>query len=73
MSNTLIIAGNKIEPGEDKYIYLPSPALYTGTQSDICIRVMHSQKPGPKLFIVSTIHGDEINGIDIIRRLLQSP
>ncbi len=33
--------------------------------------VIHGRKPGPRLFICSTLHGDEINGIEIIRQVLK--
>lgn len=34
------------------------------------IRVVHGRRPGPRLFVNAAIHGDEINGVEIIRRLL---
>lgn len=34
------------------------------------VRVVHGRRPGPRLFVNAAIHGDEINGVEIIRRLL---
>jgi hypothetical protein len=34
------------------------------------VYVMHSKKPGPVLFLSAALHGDEINGVEIIRRVL---
>lgn len=33
--------------------------------------VIHGRRPGPKLFISAALHGDEINGTEIVRRLLR--
>jgi predicted deacylase len=35
------------------------------------VQVIHGKQPGPRLFVSAAIHGDEINGIEIIRRLLK--
>ncbi|MBF0266486.1 MAG: succinylglutamate desuccinylase/aspartoacylase family protein [Gammaproteobacteria bacterium] len=34
------------------------------------VHVIHGKKDGPVLFISAAIHGDEINGVEIIRRIL---
>ena len=36
------------------------------------VHVIHGRSPGPRLFVASAVHGDEINGIEIIRRLLRT-
>ncbi|MBA3813769.1 MAG: succinylglutamate desuccinylase/aspartoacylase family protein [Alphaproteobacteria bacterium] len=46
---------------------LPNHAAF-----DLDMRVIHGLKPGKRLFICATIHGDELNGIEIIRRVLAS-
>lgn len=35
------------------------------------VHVVHGQRPGPRLVVTAAVHGDEINGVEIIRRLLQ--
>lgn len=62
-------AGNIIEPGSKKIILFPAPNLNTQIKMEIPVHVFHGKKPGPKLFIISAIHGDELNGIEIIRRV----
>ncbi len=37
------------------------------------VHVVHGRRPGPRLFVTAAIHGDELNGVEIIRRLLQLP
>jgi uncharacterized protein len=66
--------GTKIvAPGERITFDLTVPHLYTHTAVSMPIQVIHGKHPGPKLFISAAIHGDEINGIEIIRRLLGLP
>lgn len=67
------ISINKIDvlPGTHTMIDLPVSPLYTRTPINIPIHVVNGEKPGPCLFITSAIHGDELNGVEIIRRLLK--
>jgi hypothetical protein len=37
------------------------------------VQVVHGGRPGPGLFVCAALHGDEINGVEIIRRLLAEP
>lgn len=66
----LHIADTMIEPGSRTTVQLPIANLYTHTQMDLPIHIVHSKKPGPKLLVNAAIHGDELNGVEIIRRLL---
>ncbi|RMX05572.1 succinylglutamate desuccinylase [Legionella jordanis] len=47
--------------------------LYTSAAIDIPVYVFHGKKEGPILFVTAAIHGDEINGVEIIRRLHHNP
>lgn len=70
MKNTpLEIAGHVIQPGSTTCIMLPSASLYTQNRMDIPVHIFHGKKAGPKVFIMGTIHGDELNSIEIIRRV----
>ncbi len=68
--NSIEIAGEVIAPGENRTIALPATQFYTNTPVTIPVHIVNGKKPGPKLFISAAIHGDEINGVEIIRRLL---
>lgn len=67
------IAGIRIRRGERKYIELPAAHLYTQTPMNIPVHVIRGTTPGPCIFVTAAIHGDEINGVEIIRQLLESP
>lgn len=69
----LTINGNTFKPGTRTTIELPVGRLYTHTPMTMPIHVIQGKKPGPRLFISAAIHGDEINGVEIIRRLLKLP
>ncbi len=65
------LGGQTIPAGKTVDINLPFAKLYTHTEVTMPVRVIHSKTSGPKLFISAAIHGDEINGVEIIRRLLK--
>ena len=47
--------------------------LITHTELHMPVHVIHGRRPGPRMFVSAAIHGDELNGIEIIRRLLTTP
>lgn len=67
----LVIGGIEIKPGSVQRIELPVVKLYTDTDMCMPIHVVRSRKPGPTVFVSAAVHGDELNGIEIIRRLIQ--
>lgn len=71
MKNSPITIGDvTINPGERLYVDLPLPPLYTHTSVAMPVHVINGRQAGPVMFVTAAIHGDEINGIEIIRRLL---
>jgi predicted deacylase len=67
------INGVTIQPGERGVIELPIGKLYTHINVNIPLQVICGKTSGPTLFISAAIHGDELNGVEIARRLLKSP
>lgn len=67
------IAGVQIKPGEALTLELSAPALYTHDPMPVPVQVIHGKRGGPRLFVSAAIHGDEINGVEIIRRLMKQP
>ncbi len=64
------LGGITVRPGTQATVELPLPALYTHAQVSMPVRVIHGRKPGPRLFVSAALHGDEINGVEVIRRVL---
>jgi predicted deacylase len=74
MTHTNIkINGQEIPSGSRTTIELPLPQFYTHAPLTMPVHVIHGRKQGPKLFVSAAIHGDELNGVEIIRRLLKLP
>lgn len=59
-----------IEPGETYVADVPIARLHTRTSIEMPIIINRSTKPGPSLLLSAGIHGDELNGVAIIRRLI---
>ncbi len=70
MTDTFIIGDTEIKRGERKRISLDVAKLYDFTNMNIPIEVIRGKKDGPILFVSGGIHGDEINGVEIVRQLL---
>jgi predicted deacylase len=68
----LTIAGHSIKAGETVRLGLQMPPLYTDTSMHIPIEVRRGKRAGPVMFVSAAIHGDELNGIEIINRLHKS-
>jgi predicted deacylase len=45
--------------------------LSNHTPMSVPVHVIHGRREGPRLFVCAAVHGDEINGVEIIRRLLK--
>lgn len=65
------IGGQSVLPGKRQTINLPMSLLSNHTPMTIPIHVIHGKKEGPSLFVSAAIHGDELNGVEIIRRVLK--
>src|SRR4051794_23219925 len=64
------LSGIKIAPGETREIYLKVSESYLSGGIQIPVTVIRGQRPGPTGFVLAAVHGDEINGVDIVRRLI---
>jgi predicted deacylase len=64
------IGGQKIYPGESKQVVVNIARLPSRTIIDTLIHVYRSEKEGPVLLLSAGLHGDEINGIESLRRMI---
>ena len=71
MSDRFSIGGQVIPRRSRTLIELPLPPLYTHTPLTMPVHVLRGAREGPRLFVSAAIHGDELNGTEIIRRLLK--
>ncbi|MFK7829858.1 MAG: succinylglutamate desuccinylase/aspartoacylase family protein [Congregibacter sp.] len=63
------IGGYSIDPGSRETLSLSLPGQSPYTPMSLPVHVIHGKQDGPVLFLSAAIHGDEINGIEIIRRI----
>ena len=64
------IAGKTIAPGQNVQLALNIARLPTRTQIDIPVFVSRGKEDGPSLLLMAGLHGDELNGVEVMRRIL---
>lgn len=64
------VGGTLTPAGSQQVVKLPLPGMYSDTPVYMPVHVFHGRGNGPVLFVSAAVHGDEINGVEIIRRLL---
>lgn len=69
----LRIAGTEIPAGSRARLEIPLGRRVTRRETVLPVEVVHGKETGPRLFVCAAVHGDEINGVEIIRRLLRRP
>jgi predicted deacylase len=69
-NKSIQIGDTDVAPGKRESIDLPVADLYTGTSLHMPVKVVHGKQEGPVLFVAAAVHGDELNGVEIVRRLL---
>lgn len=69
-NNTLTLLGKEIAPGQSATINFNLAKLITTSSVEIPVIIERAIQPGPVVLITSGIHGDEVNGIEIVRRLI---
>lgn len=70
-NSSITVGGVEVKPGTRVTINLPVADLYTATSLHMPMQVICGRKSGPVLFVSAAVHGDELNGVEIIRRLLK--
>ncbi|MGO5000645.1 succinylglutamate desuccinylase/aspartoacylase family protein [Oceanisphaera sp. W20_SRM_FM3] len=64
------LAGIEVAPGQRKVLQLALAQLYTQSPLTVPLEIVHGKQPGPVLLICAAIHGDELNGIEIVNQVL---
>jgi predicted deacylase len=66
------IGGHAIAPGVRRTVDHPVSVLSDHTPVTMSVHVVHGARPGPTLFVSAAVHGDEVIGVEIVRRLLRA-
>jgi uncharacterized protein len=72
MRTAFEIGGEIIPAGTRKLVDLPVSKLSNHTPVTLPVHVLHGLRPGPAMFVSAAIHGDELNGVEVVRRLLRT-
>ncbi len=66
----IVINNTQIVPGQKADVRLNVARLPSGTDIHLHVHVFRSQRPGPVALVMGGMHGDEVNGVEIVRRTL---
>lgn len=72
MDDLIEIAGTIIAPGENRKVDINIDVLPDHTEVNLPVFVYRSRTVGPSLLLTAGLHGDEVNGTEIIRRLIRT-
>lgn len=68
----ITIAGYDVFPGDKTIIGLNVGSLPSDTKIYINVFVFRGEEPGPVMLVLGGVHGDEINGVEVVRRSIES-
>jgi len=66
----LNILGVEVAPGKSATVTFEVAKLHTRNTLDVPIIIERSKKPGPTVLMTAGIHGDEVNGVEIVRQII---
>lgn len=69
-NDVLHIMNKRIPPGVGDIVNLNNAKLYTTNSIDVPIIIERAKKKGPVILLTAGIHGDEINGVEIVRQVI---
>ena len=70
-SDTVLnILGERIQLSESREAAFNIAKLHTQTPEDVPVIIERSKKTGPTILFTAGIHGDEVNGVEIVRQLI---
>ncbi len=65
------LLGHQVAPGDKRRLFLRSSESFAGSDVDTPVLATRGSTPGPTVCLVAGVHGDELNGIEIVRKLVE--
>jgi predicted deacylase len=65
------LLGRRIAPGDKRRLFLRTSESFSGSDSELPVLVTRGATPGPTVCLIAGIHGDELNGIEIVRKVVE--
>ena len=69
-AKTLELLGQQVPPGTSARLTWAASEVFEGVSTATPVLVVNGKKAGPVLCLTAAIHGDELNGIEMVRRVL---
>jgi predicted deacylase len=66
----MVLGDTVVPPGSTKTVDLQIARLLSGTEIHMPVHVFRSERPGPTVLLSGGLHGDEVNGIEAVRRMM---
>ena len=66
----LVFLGNEIMPATSQRLSWSATELFEGVPVSTPVLVVNGALPGPTLCLTAAVHGDELNGIEMVRRVM---
>lgn len=66
------LLGQSVAPGDRRRLSLRAGESFAGDAVEIPVLVIRGTTPGPTLCLVAGVHGDELNGIEIVRKVFET-
>ncbi len=70
VDGSLRLLGEELLPGTARRLAWNATELFEGVPVSTPVLVIHGNEPGPVLCLTAAVHGDELNGIEMVRRVL---
>ena len=62
-------SGGIVEPGETVNVRYTISETYLGDAVRIPVTIVNGERPGPTAFLSAAVHGDELNGVEVVREV----
>lgn len=70
--HTLKLLGMEVPPGSARRLSWSASAIFEGISETTPVLAVNGAEPGPVLCLTGAVHGDELNGIEIVRRVIHN-
>lgn len=70
-NDPISVGATTIPPGRKIRLELPFATLSTGSTASLPVAVINGRSTGPNVWISGAVHGDELNGVEIVRRVMR--
>src|SRR4051812_587682 len=65
-----LVCGERVPPGKRRTVTVAVSELYNGDPLHFHVHVVRGKTAGPALFVMAALHGDEVAGVEVVRRLM---